>query len=265
MCIIIVKNRGVGVPTETALNNCFMSNSDGAGIMYVRGGEGVVHIDKGYMNYASFLSAVDNHNFSENDVVVYHFRLATHGIVNRRQTHPFPITREKRYLFSLRYQTDMGVAHNGILKVRESRKMSDTIVYIRDHLAHIKPYIFKSNHGIQRLVELSSEGSKLAFLKQDGDTWLTGTWVEENGLLYSNTSYERGGYFSFRKKSTMATYGYGWETYRDDDDTKGGDHVYEDMAECPNCGEQSYDTLYYDCYSCGYRGVGNDVYDYEDI
>ena len=59
MCIIAAKPAGVAMPSAEKIENMWNRNSDGAGIMYAV--DNKVHIEKGFMTYASFNAKLNEH------------------------------------------------------------------------------------------------------------------------------------------------------------------------------------------------------------
>jgi hypothetical protein len=52
MCIIVYKPKGIELPKEDILKNCFDNNADGAGYMYAHKGKVLIH--KGFMDWEDF-------------------------------------------------------------------------------------------------------------------------------------------------------------------------------------------------------------------
>jgi hypothetical protein len=123
--------------------------------------------------------------------LVMHFRIRTHGGTIPECTHPFPITDSVGALKKLQIRTDIGVAHNGIIHSVTPRKgISDTMEYIATQLAPLKralPRFYENKHA--RLMVQNAIESRMAFLTQSGEIHTIGDFVEDNGVLYSNTSY----------------------------------------------------------------------------
>ena len=117
MCIIVAKDKKTKLPKEEYLRNCFESNDDGAGFMYVDNGK--VIIDKGYMKYDKFIKhyheLCKKYNNFKNKALVMHFRIGTAGENSKANTHPYPITRHRKPLHKTFVKTDLGVVHNGII------------------------------------------------------------------------------------------------------------------------------------------------------
>lgn len=193
MCIVIIKHAGVEMPTKRQIKTCFNNNPHGAGFMYAYNGN--VYIEKGFMSFKSLWRAVMH--FDESTPMVIHFRLATHGSISAGNTHPFPLSSDISELKALSHETDMGLAHNGMLDFNEDvlHDLSDTMVFIRDILSQPVIKANLDNATILHLLTSVTEGSKIAILSGDGNITLLGdefSWItEQNGLMFSNTGYIR--------------------------------------------------------------------------
>ena len=192
MCIIAAKPAGIPMPSIDTIRTMWNHNSDGAGLMYTEGGR--VRIRKGYMSLPAFEQVLaelaDTVDLTATPLVM-HFRIRTHGETNAECTHPFPITDSIGALKKLDIRTDVGVAHNGIISSVTPRKgISDTMEYIATQLAPLKralPNFYGNKHA--RLMVQNAIGSRMVFLTQKGELHTIGDFVEDNGVLYSNTSY----------------------------------------------------------------------------
>lgn len=214
MCIIAAKAAGVPMPSRDTIKTMWEGNSDGAGLMYVEKGQ--VHIEKGFMKYKDFTKVLDRLE-KRLDLaatpVVLHFRITTHGGTKPENCHPFPITDNVGALKKLTINSDLGVAHNGIIPITPRKGISDTMEYIASQLAPLKKAMprFYENKWAMLLVKNAIE-SRMAFLTKEGKLYTIGDFVEDEGILYSNTSY-RGRISRFRD-FTYGSYGVDeWETY----------------------------------------------------
>ena len=135
MCVIAIKPKNVSMPEELRIREMFNANSDGAGFMYHRNGKVIVR--KGFMKVKHFLKALDQESVTDADTVVMHFRIATAGSVSPKNCHPFPVTGELKELRGLRVETDLAMAHNGVLSFESDKKsdLSDTMTFVRDVLS----------------------------------------------------------------------------------------------------------------------------------
>ena len=193
MCIICCKKKGVAMPTEEIIRQMWESNKDGAGVAWNE--SGTVHISKGFMSLDDLMEHLNNLN-SRLDLtstpILIHFRIATHGGVTPQNTHPFPVAGRYRYMKKLTYATDIAVVHNGIIPIKADNGVSDTMTYICKKLNRIKTLNprFYMNQKIMSQIEHDIK-SKMAFLTSDGEIYTIGNFIEENGLLYSNSSYQK--------------------------------------------------------------------------
>lgn len=198
MCIIICKPYGKKVPLNH-LEEAFKRNPDGAGIAYTTGNG--ITIKKGFFDYNHFLKKCQKYN-REDVATVFHFRIATHGGVNLKLCHPFPITAEntdieKKKLTHLKY----AVAHNGVLRLnglKIEEDDSDTTAFIKTHLHPIytvrEEKIAKNEEvaNYDNIIESLINGSKLAIIGDNGYIKRYGRgWQEDNGIYYSNSSYQK--------------------------------------------------------------------------
>jgi hypothetical protein len=189
MCIIVVKQKDIEVPTKEILENCFASNSDGAGFMVSR--KGNVIITKGLMTFEKFWSSFSKAKIAKKDTCIIHFRIATHGLTNEANTHPFPVSSDHGLLSSTQIVTDVGVAHNGMIRINCEENMSDTFTFVKQILGNqlVKEHI--QHPAMLALLAKAIGGSRLALLWGNDDIKLLGEgWrKDEKGVIYSNDSY----------------------------------------------------------------------------
>ena len=204
MCIIVGKKIGIEMPDKSILKRCFDYNSDGAGIMWSNNGR--VHIRKGFMkweDFDKFLDILSKQIDLKNSGVVLHYRIKTHGKTSPQNCHPFPISNKIRDLKKLSLTTDIGCAHNGIIPIKPIHGLSDTQTYILKRLYNIQkahPHFLESRRIMNQIEK--EIGSKMTFLTSNGSIYTIGDYIEEDGVLYSNRSFEDR-YF----------YGYDWLKY----------------------------------------------------
>ena len=192
MCIIAAKAKGVKMPSTTTIENMWFNNPDGAGFMYVK--DGKVCIEKGFMKLSDLESALERVNEKTNleeTSVVLHFRIATHGGVLPANTHPFPVSSSIGMLQKLRCTASLGVAHNGIIDITPRKGISDTMEYVATQLAPLYKGVpeFYLNPHLMEMVD-NAITSKLAIMNGKGEIYTIGKFEEEDGILYSNTTYK---------------------------------------------------------------------------
>ena len=205
MCIIAIKDKGIKLPNEKTLETMFRNNPDGAGFMYAK--DGKVVIRKGFMTFKTFKSALDKICDIDNLPLVMHFRIATSGNIDAGTCHPFPISNRRKVLRKTSYITDVGVCHNGIIPISAPHNMSDTMQYIAQKLYYYQKlqkdfYVQKSY--IKRIEQEIQ--SKMVFLTGTGDIFKIGEFISENdGMVYSNTSYKEKSFIPFLYDSWFDT------------------------------------------------------------
>lgn len=182
MCIALVCEPGKRVSNDVLWRG-WSTNRDGGGFAFVQNGE--VVIDKGYMEYNPFQTALNEawDNNPDSPFLV-HMRIATSGLRSRANTHPFRIE-----------PSQAAMIHNGILfepageweGTADDRK-SDTRV-VAEALGSILDLetLLRSRDRIG--VEVGG-GNKLCFLYPDKTTVIvnenSGWW--NGGIWYSNGS-----------------------------------------------------------------------------
>lgn len=195
MCIIVAKNAGVEMPSDETLKACWNKNPDGAGFMYAANGS--VTIEKGFMSFESFRTAIKNLG-RQYDLaalpLVMHFRIGTHGANDARNTHPFPITHDAAELGTSRIVTRRGaLAHNGIIDLcaghDKADPVSDTFRFVRDYASRLIEAADAIKDDWVQTVLFELAGSKLTLLHPDGTIVNLGSFIEEDGVWYSNSGY----------------------------------------------------------------------------
>ncbi len=223
MCIICASKAGVRQPSEAVLRRMFTNNPHGAGYMYAR--DGKVRIEKGFMEWSDFIRAVRCEDFTEADPVVYHFRISTQAGVIPEMTQPFPLTSEIAQTKGLGLVCPAGVAHNGIVHLtsdRTDREYSDTAHYIAEFMAYlVRNLEDMKNPAILSAIERTTN-SKWALLDGGGEIVTVGGFINDGGLLFSNSTYkdmsyyDRGGVVYSRGRQNIIRGFYDDEPYSDD-------------------------------------------------
>ena len=251
MCIIAIKQAGTPVDWDI-LDTCDMNNPDGSGFAYV-GDEGVV-INKGYFGNTDLQKALESEGIDTTDtLIMFHFRIATHGAVKGGTCHPFPMSSDTKELTATHIVAPIAVSHNGVVPgMRRHKVMSDTMVFIQDFMAPLGEDITKPA-VLNIISELAC--SKLAILTTDS-LYTVGDFIEDDGWKFSNDSYKAPAYYTLPSGhvDTYGGYSYdpstttervNWEWGYDDDDwetwlTKAQqDYMAEDvtvLAYCDSCG-----------------------------
>ncbi len=162
MCIIVIKESGTPVDWDM-LDVCDANNPDGGGYAY-NSPDGVV-IRKGFFFIEDMEKALDAEPIDQTkSLIMFHFRIATHGEINEGTCHPFPMSSDVEKLTATNIVAPIAVAHNGIVPgMPRDKKLSDTMLFIRDYMAPLGRLIKKKS--VQTLVE-ELASSKLAILTE---------------------------------------------------------------------------------------------------
>lgn len=197
MCVICASPKGIKQPSYEEIKSMFDRNPDGAGYMVAR--NNMVYIHKGFMYLSDLWNAICAEHFTEQDSVVYHFRISTQAGIDPSMTHPFPLSNQREYLKALDVRCGCGIAHNGIIQLTadpEEQEYSDTAIFIADYLSDIIEgprdlYNPEVLDVIQALI-----GSKMAILDASGYIATIGQFYNDEGLLYSNLNHRYYNYSS---------------------------------------------------------------------
>ena len=232
MCVAIYKPAGIKTPSLETLYQCWETNPDGAGFaLPIPDNEKYAfHICKGFMTWEDFVRAFEKFNLAdcESDLLI-HFRIATHGGISPGNTHPFPITKEKKYLQHTNILTNSVLIHNGMLPIEpEFRDISDTMELCR----RLSDFPGKLPETLKLLNGFI--GTNRIAIMLPGKVHLAGKWTKINGVYFSNTHWQ-----------------YHWDF---DDDIRYPDEYELKLLEqniCPDCdGHIIRDKGEYYCPDC---------------
>lgn len=193
MCIIAVSKAGVKQPTLDQLRLCFENNPHGAGYMFARNGSVTIH--KGFMCWEDFQRAVKGEHFTDADPVVYHFRISTQAGICASMTHPFPLTEKLELCEKLDlFKCPIGLAHNGIIRMTSNYKetrFSDTALFITEYMTRlVRNQADLTDPAVLEMISVLTN-SKWALLDASGDIATVGKFEKVDGLLFSNTTYQK--------------------------------------------------------------------------
>lgn len=282
MCIIAYKPQNIAFPSKETLKTCFQNNPDGAGYMYVY--DKKVEIRKGFTTFETFYNALSKSRKITGDDVPYvmHFRISTQAHGRKDCTHPFPLSKKMDNLRKLNVSCKIGIAHNGIISLTSSSwhsktiTYSDTMKYITDILSLIiKNKGYYKDKDTLLLIERTCE-SKLAILDNDGHCELIGDFEENDGIYYSNHTYQTKKYSTFKFGNYDDDYEKWWEKFDNDGnkkDTDYNDYYDTDWEAFWNKDTEQYDfdpidcpmsyADYSDCY-CDFCSNRKNCYYYQD-
>lgn len=176
MCIIAIKPAGVAKPTAEQFKAMCDTNRNGFGYMTWSKERGLQVYKT--MSEADYMKHVEK--IPDEQPVVYHMRIATHGSVQKKNCHPFVDATKK-----------WGFAHNGILSIHNEGDMTDSETFFkRIAMPLIYAGIKPKSKPFDKMVDCIIGSSKFAFLNDEGMLFYYGDFIKEKGLLFSNTSYK---------------------------------------------------------------------------
>ena len=232
MCIAILQPKNKMLKKKT-LQNCWDNNPDGAGFMYSHKSE--VVIVKELNDFNSFYSQFRKHRERHNTNFVIHFRIATHGKIDIRNTHPHKVN-ELTWL-----------VHNGIISQKSfvNARFSDTVKFTK--LLGNLPLDFMSNPSILELIRDYIDSDKMIFLNNEGKIKIINQsgGVKKWGCWFSNSTFNHHNYkvykpWTYGNCSTYDTQSNTWQdyNYNQDDGTytnKDGFILGVDFEQCETC------------------------------
>lgn len=169
MCVIIVKQKGVSLPSANELQAAWAHNPHGGGFVCSNG-----YYWRG-MSFKEFYKEFKSH-VTVKDACIIHFRFATHGSHKIENCHPF-------------YKDGVYFAHNGILDIQTSNDMTDSETAFRDILLPAIKYYGIHSDTFKTIVANMIGWSRFAFMI-DGRITIFGNWIEDTkGLLWSNLNH----------------------------------------------------------------------------
>ncbi len=181
MCVIVYLPKKKNV-TNAVLQDCFRANPHSIGYMYADRGE--IFIKK-FLTFKPFLKEYrsDLKTYGGSSDFVVHFRIATSGLVDLENCHPFTVGKDHAFV------------HNGIISGYGGVTCSDTNEFRTDMLEPILksiPDFMENDQILELLAGYVGTYNKLVFLRNCGKIALIngkqGTW--ENGVWFSNMGWK---------------------------------------------------------------------------
>jgi len=181
MCIAILNKKGL--ITDAHLKNSWYNNYHGAGFAYSQGER--IFIYKNDKSVSKFIKTYKQHRKSNpNAIFLIHFRISTHGSIDKTNLHPFVIN------------DTIALIHNGMIDLDghcRTDKRSDTRFLCEEILSHL-PDGWHLSKGVHTMLEQLGGWSKFAMIDINNQYAIVnekeGHWDESGDNWYSNTSYE---------------------------------------------------------------------------
>lgn len=207
MCLLIHKPARKKIE-ESRFETAFNNNEDGIGVAYVCPESKDLVVKKGFMKLPEFLSFYKEKNLEAVDCMI-HFRAASPGmVVSKDMCHPFLV--ESGKYFTLDESQDpkfvFAVGHNGKLPWRDTKKESDTCLFVKEVILPIverDPFFFDYSETTMLMDKFVADSNKLCVYRFNRETkQLRVSFVNEKGgsgmrqahwdggCWYSNDSYK---------------------------------------------------------------------------
>ena len=205
MCVILVKEKGIELPIKEVLKCCWERNPDGAGFMFNDCNK--VVIMKGFMTFEEFYlrlqTANEFYHLKEKGLVI-HFRIATSGLKDKGNCHPYPLSNDNLDLRKSFITTELGIAHNGIIRDYNGKDkiLNDTQLFIKNDLFELNSLDkkFYKNVIFQSMIERLIDGSRLVFLNKKGEIIKLGNWFQDGNYYFSNLNHVSKKFLNINKK-----------------------------------------------------------------
>jgi hypothetical protein len=233
MCIIAIKKKSAQFPKVETIKKMCDNNPDGFAIVYHIKGKGVksmrsLNSDDVYKLYRQLL------RYSHKNVSFFmHARVKTHGTINANNCHGWHSDECKMYF-----------AHNGILSVKNRGDMTDSETFFRDIFT--PAYLVGGWNAAKLTIDACIGTSKFVFMDDNGAIEHFGQYIEDEGMLYSNSTYKDSRY-------SYSTWGGGYSSYYDN---------YTDCTKLFKVGDRVVATMDGKNYKVGDEASVTSVYVY---
>lgn len=176
MCVICIKKKGVRFPSVKEVKAMCDNNPDGFSLIVQHGRQKPsIYKSLDENKFIKFYKKVINDWDYRDTSLFIHARIKTHGTMRIENCHGW---KENGLIF----------AHNGILSITNRDDLTDSETYFRD--------IFSPAYKIggwdmgEKTINAIIGSSKFVFMDDSGEIHHYGNYIEDDGLLFSNTSYQ---------------------------------------------------------------------------
>lgn len=228
MCLAAFAPAGVTI-RRSHLVEAGDNNPHGCGYAFARNGHLVI---RKFEDVRELIPAYEHDaaRYSEGSAFLVHFRIMTHGAINKRNTHPHTM------------RDGGALIHNGMIDIPELPAGESDSRYFAREIIGALPSNWMYDPILVNMVErYIGDYNKVAMLWPDGSSLIlnerAGHW--QDGVWYSNKSYLWDYY---------ASMGYGTN-----DEGTLGTHITSGVAVCPACAADldADDRLFGECQTCG--------------
>ena len=200
MCVILACDEKTGKPTKQMLKDAELMNGDGGSIAWI-------HKDK--VRWEKGIKAKQIYKIVKKIKLpfIIHFRIATHGGVNKPLCHPFPIT--EKVELNLSGKTDRVLFHNGIWSEYDEYALKAVInhklKFLSGKISDSRTMAWLVFHFGKNILNLMGEGNKMALLTPKGIEYFGKGWVKVDKVYCSNDHFDTN--FTYNDNDTYDSYG----------------------------------------------------------
>lgn len=201
MCLLVVSEPN-STPNKKDLECASCNNPHGFGYAVIAGNE--IIRGRGMSSKKVIKEFLEVRKKFPNSYAMFHARLATHGVKNEDNCHPFIVGGD----------TQTYLAHNGILDIdiHATDRRSDTRVFAEDVLPAMGGVSSLDDDNVWKMVSQWATGSKIAILTLDptakAECYIinenTGLWDNE-GNWWSNSTYKVRDYYNLEYRPTQTS------------------------------------------------------------
>ena len=199
MCIICIKKKGIQFPSVECVQTMCDNNRDGFSMVLSNGKKAFIKKTMSKSEFIDLYKKVINHYDYRETSLFIHARIKTHGSNRIENCHGW---RENGLIF----------AHNGILSIQNRGDLTDSETFFRDIFSPL--YKIGGWKSGKKAIDAIIGTSKFVFMDDKGNINHFGNYIEEDGLLFSNTTYKR-----YEMPTRICSTDYKWwrEYYKDFD------------------------------------------------
>jgi hypothetical protein len=230
MCLIIIKENNKPLVSHDMIQEVWIDNPHGAGIIFKREGSDNYQMIKGMMSEIELHQTIKQLKLSEKDFIAYHLRWATSGEIDAKTTHPFIVHEEVGRVEALSAHNSkktLYVMHNGVIRDLNDKeaKVSDTVRFASEYLSDIPAYNLFNSKVTKQLIEKFIDGSRLFLAHSNYGHILYGDWHEHGDYIISkpykeatkSSQYKNWNYNSWSRNTNQLTF----DWWKQDKNNKG--------------------------------------------
>lgn len=200
MCVIIAKDAGVDALDKEYFSRAWDANPHGGGVVW-KEPDGLVMIQKGFMDKQEFMDRLDEINKKDNSFIA-HFRIKSVGEIKAENCHPFVMD----------YVT---FAHNGTLSIEPLKDKTDSetfgLAFLKDKpMSWIKEYqtLLEMALGTSKFAIMDNDTGEIFILNKDRGKMRDNVWFSNESAFESEPTIYKGykGYDTDWWERTNTTY-----------------------------------------------------------